>query len=380
VSLLYSFILLLLPALIIFLSTKIKWIKLIGAVVVCYFVGITLGNLLPSDYLKLAAGQLSEISVLVAIPLLLFTTDLMSWLRLARPTLISFILVLFSVTFISSLSYFIFRDQLTEATKISGMLVGVFTGGTPNMVAIGKALEVSESVFVILNAADLMVSGLILFLLMGFGPRLYQKILKPFDKDLALEIDEAKAHRSWSQESLPSKIKDTFKALTLTAAIVGSSILSSQLFFSGLNVVYIILSLTALSISASFITKVRELNGSYEIGQYALLIFCVSIGSMANIQDMLNTSGIYLLYLTLTLVGSMALHLLLCFIFKIDSDTALITSVSGIYGPAFIGPFASLLKNKEILVSGVTCGLVGYAVGTYLGISLHYLLAYLSQM
>lgn len=378
-TLLYSLIILFLPALILFLSTKIKWIKLIGAVVVCYFVGITLGNLFPSEHLKTAASQLSEISVLVAIPLLLFTTDLMSWLRLARPTLISFLLVLCSVTFFSSISYFIFKDQLEEATKISGMLVGVFTGGTPNMVAIGKALEVSENVFVILNAADLMVSGLVLFLLLGIGPKIYRKILKPFDKNLALEIDEAKTHRTWSQEKLSDKVKDTFKALCLTFSIVGVSLLSSSLFFSALNVVYIILTLTALSIASSFYSKIRGLKGSYEIGQYALLIFCLSIGSMANIQDMLNTSGIYLLYLTLTLVGSMVLHLFLCFIFKIDSDTALITSVSGIYGPAFIGPFASLLKNKEILVSGVTCGLVGYALGTYLGISLHYILLYFSQ-
>lgn len=379
-SIFFSLIIVFLPALVLLIEGKVKWVNLIGAVVVCYFVGIIFGNLFPSEDLRVAASQLSEISVILAIPLLLLTTDLMNWLRLARSTIISFLLVILSVTLISSLSFLIFQDQVPEASKVSGMLVGVFTGGTPNMVAIGKALEVNENVFVVLNAADLMVSGLILFLLMGFGPKIYKSCLRPFEKNVALEIHDVHNQQAWGRGPLKSKALDTLKALGLTFFIVALSLLSSHLLFSGLNVVVIILTLTALSIAASFITAIRSMKGSYEIGQYALLIFCVSIGSMANIQEMLSTSGIYLLYLSSTLLGSMLLHLFLCILFKIDRDTALITSISGIYGPAFIGPYASLLKNKEILVSGVTCGLVGYAVGTYLGISLHYLLVYIENM
>jgi uncharacterized membrane protein len=43
------------------------------------------------------------------------------------------------------------------------------------------------------------------------------------------------------------------------------------------------------------------------------------------------------------------------------------------FGPAFIGPVASVLKNKDIVVSGLTTGLVGYAVANYLGIGIAHL-------
>ncbi len=379
-NLIYILTLILLPALILVVEKKIKWIKLVGAVVVSYFVGITIGNLLPSPALSQAATTLSEASVLFAIPLLLFTTDLKAWLRLARATVHSFLLVIISVMTMSALCFFYFHDSVPEASKISGMLVGVFTGGTPNMVAIGKALTVNENAFIILNAADLIVSGLLLFVLMSVGPKIYGLILKPFSSNLALEIDEAKIEKHYQEEPLKEKVLEMLTCLGLTILIVGTAVLGSKLILGELSVIFIILTLTALSLLASFHPRIQKLQASYHMGQYALLIFCVSVGSMARIHDMLNTSGVYLIYLTITLLGAMLLHLGLCFVFKIDRDTALITSVAGIYGPAFIGPFVSVLKNKEVLVSGVTCGLVGYALGTYLGIGMHYLLIFFTTV
>jgi len=31
------------------------------------------------------------------------------------------------------------------------------------------------------------------------------------------------------------------------------------------------------------------------------------------------------------------------------------------------------LKNREVIISGITTGIIGYAIGNYLGISLAYL-------
>jgi uncharacterized membrane protein len=69
---------------------------------------------------------------------------------------------------------------------------------------------------------------------------------------------------------------------------------------------------------------------------------------------------------------SVVLHVLLGKLFKIDRDTVVITSVAGIFGPVFIGPIASILNNKKVIVSGLTTGLIGYALGNYLGMMLAY--------
>ena len=49
-------------------------------------------------------------------------------------------------------------------------------------------------------------------------------------------------------------------------------------------------------------------------------------------------------------------------------------STATIFGPPFIGPVARALRNRELMVSGLTTGIMGYAVGTYLGLAVAWLL------
>ena len=65
---------------------------------------------------------------------------------------------------------------------------------------------------------------------------------------------------------------------------------------------------------------------------------------------------------------SVALHVLLSRLFKLDADTTIISSTATIFGPAFIGPVASSLKNRQLVGPGLTLGLAGIALGTYLGL------------
>ncbi|MFY1828668.1 DUF819 family protein [Myxococcus fulvus] len=68
------------------------------------------------------------------------------------------------------------------------------------------------------------------------------------------------------------------------------------------------------------------------------------------------------------------LHFSLAALFRIDADTVLITSTATIFGPAFIAPVARALGNRELMVSGITTGLMGFSLGTYLGLALSWLL------
>ena len=90
--------------------------------------------------------------------------------------------------------------------------------------------------------------------------------------------------------------------------------------------------------------------------------------------SVLQPSALMLLAMLLFVqFGSVILHVILARIFRIDADTTLITSTAGIYGPAFIPPVANALKNKDIVLTGLICGILGYAVGNYIGIGMHLL-------
>ena len=75
-------------------------------------------------------------------------------------------------------------------------------------------------------------------------------------------------------------------------------------------------------------------------------------------------------YSAVALSSSVLIHLLLARIFRVDRDTFMITSTAAIYGPAFIGPIASTLNNRSLILPGITLALLGFAIGNYLGISL----------
>jgi uncharacterized membrane protein len=72
--------------------------------------------------------------------------------------------------------------------------------------------------------------------------------------------------------------------------------------------------------------------------------------------------------------GSIVIHFALAKFFKVDVDTFIMTSTAAVFGPPFVGPIANVLKNREVVVSGMTAGVLGLAIGNYLGIGMAMLL------
>ena len=82
-------------------------------------------------------------------------------------------------------------------------------------------------------------------------------------------------------------------------------------------------------------------------------------------------------YITIIVFGSLLLHTIFAKIFKIDADTMVITSVTYINSPPFVPMIAASMRNKNVLLPGLTIGIVGYALGNYLGLFIFKLLSIL---
>lgn len=371
-------IMLLFPALIMELAKRNKLAGLIGPVILCYALGLLMGNLPDSPVVPKVSQDVGEGAIPIAICLMLLSTRFISWLRYARQAVFSFSLAVLAVllcTFV--VTYFFHRvyGDALEFWKLSGMMVGVYTGGTPNLSAIGTALDAGNEAFIMLNASDLVFSSVYLLLLLTVAQRLALKFLPSFVPKPTNDRDET-FHYQRYQRMLPRMAVARYMLLSflLAVAILGLSIGFSLVVADGrITAPNVILGVTTLSIGASFFKRIRYMPKTYELGEYFLLIFCLGIGSMSNIADILQSSSLAFYYVGAVLVSSISLHFLLACLFKVDADTTLITSVAGIFGPAFIGPVASVLKNKDIVVSGLTTGLVGYAVANYLGIGIAHL-------
>jgi len=231
------------------------------------------------------------------------------------------------------------------------------------------ALEAPEERFILLNACDLLWSGVYLIFLTSVGSRLLAKFLPKYQYSSGntATLSEDKSAINW---------KHIFFSVALAIAIVATSLGLTFLIFKKLApVAFIILLLTSLSVAASFSAKIRAWKSSYAAGDYLLLVFCVAIGMRSDFRELLNYSGLTLAFTGLVMSTCIIFHYGLSWLFKIDRDTTMITSTAAIFGPAFVGQIASVLDNREIVFAGMATGLVGYAAGNYLGIGVAYFLA-----
>ena len=362
------------PVLIIYLDNKYVLVNRIGAVVICYGMGLLIGNvgLLP-DGLAEFQENIYSICVILAIPLLLFSLDIRKWISMAGKTMLSLVLGIVSVIITVKIGYFLYRDVIPDVWKVSGVLVGFYSGGAPNAAAISLALEMEPEVFILTQTYDLVVGAFTLLFLMTVAQRfflLFMRPYKPVDQKENGDIKESYHDKYESYVGIFSRrvFPPLMAAVGLSVLILGISAGISQLFFKELNTALVILGITTLGIAASFIPRVKRIEKSFQGGIYLILVFCLVFASMADISMFSMESLPLLVYVLLAVPGALLLHGILSRIFRVDVDNFLIISVALSMSPPFVPVVASSLKNREIILPGLIIGLVGYAVGNYLGI------------
>ncbi len=355
------------PALAMWAAERVKLFKLLGPMVLCYAVGIIAANVPGVHVDQKVAMNLNEGSVALAIPLLLFSTELKKWLGLGWKLLLSFALACVSAVVAAGGVAWLFRSQTDEWWKVAGMLVGVYVGGTANMSAVGLALETKTETFVLLSAADVVAGGAWLLVLLTVAQRVLGKVLRPFTLEAHHELVEhpGETLSVWTKKHIPSMVTGFALAVAMVLVSVGLSLGMK----GKMDVMVVLLTLTALGILASLLPQVRGLKGPYELGEYILLVFCVAVGSLADVRQVAGGSAVLFAFVVAVMMTAIVLHMFLCWVFRIDVDTALISSTATIYGPAFIGPVAASLKNRALVGPGLTMGLAGIALGTWLGIA-----------
>lgn len=164
-------------------------------------------------------------------------------------------------------------------------------------------------------------------------------------------------------------------ALAVSMLILAASVGLAELLPKEYGDAVTILAITTLGIAWSLIPKIRQIKKTFQAGMYLIYIFCLVVGSMANLKELFTqVNWQILIFVTLCIFGSLFLHALLCRFFKIDTDTLIITSTSAICSPPFVPVVANALRNKEVILSELYTGIIGYAIGNYLGISFSYLL------
>ncbi len=395
------------PLLILHLCHKFPFVNKLGAVMVAYGIGLLVGNIgiIPSlseslnslllinpkvtssEVEKLiASGSLAEsdllafniyklrdllmtVTILLAIPLMLFSANIKQWAQLAGKTLMSFVLGMFAVISVIVVGYFLFKGiGMKDLWKVSGMLVGVYTGGTPNLASLKLMLDVDANTYILTHTYDLVAGVIYLAFLMSIGQKLFHRFLPKFP----IPLDEVKVKDLDGKDPFwgifqRDKFLPLLKAYLVAVVIFIAGAALSLLVPEKMVMVTVILTITTLAILASVIPALNRIDKTFESGMYLILIFSLVVSSMADVRNFAGLTPGLFGYISFAVFGSLFLHVTLSKIFKVDADTTMITSVAFICSPPFVPVIAGAIGNRHVMVSGITIGIIGYAVGNYLG-------------
>ncbi|MDD3972930.1 MAG: DUF819 family protein [Clostridia bacterium] len=361
------------PYLLINLQEKVKFIKTIGPILFCYAVGIIWANSgLPLD--ASLSDTVSSVLIPIAIALILLNSDFMTIKKNVKKTGLSFLILCISILSIAALSVVVFPN-VYENTKIASMLVGCYTGGTPNLFAIGYGLNTDKNTIIVANLADQVMGGMYFLFICTLAKPILTKLTKQVSVAAKKTNYEKESIISKTSLSTKEKIKQGVVALLIGIGALGASIgISFLLTKQATNVAVIMVSVSVIAVTLSFVKKIRQNQISYPLGQYFIYVFSIAVGSLADIKLIVGQSVQVLAMVAFVLFATMLLHFIISLLFKIDVDTIIITSIAGIFGPAFIIPTAKAIKNEGVILIGIATGLLGYAIGNFMGFGLYELL------
>lgn len=368
-----TFLLLIIPGIIMTLAEKLELVRKIGAVTICYAFGFCIA-LSSISYDKNFSETLASSAVAIAIPVMLFTTNICSIKNVGKKMLISFSIISLTVMIISVVTAFVGNNHgIEEASSLSGMATGLYIGGTQNLFAVGSAL-INDNYNLINSAyiADSLIGGIYFLLILSIVKKIYAKVLgkkREFDGAFANEkiLDEQTLNDIlYKRKKIRMLIPLFIGALCFGIGVLVEYLVNGN--FEGS--MFIILTVSILGFLFSFIKPLREIKEGEKLSQYLILVFSFGLGMSLDINEISKDVITCLVYFGSIMFGSIIIHFVLCKIFKIDGGTSLVTSVAAIYGPPFVVTAAESYGDRTLIAPGVICGVTGLVIGNFLGIGI----------
>ena len=100
------------------------------------------------------------------------------------------------------------------------------------------------------------------------------------------------------------------KAFGISILILAASFGISQLIPQDYSTAVVMLLITSFGIAASFNNKIRSIPMTFQFGMYIILAFSLIVGSMANLEQLININWSLMFFVNFVVFGTMLLHAL----------------------------------------------------------------------
>lgn len=345
------------------LESRYDSFRSLGAALVGILIGMLLSNTGVLPGVSPVYDFLHGTGVSIGIVLILVSVDVRSVVQAGPAMLAAFGLGALGTAVGASLSGLLLYRQIGEETwKLTGQFTGTYTGGGMNFAALGQAFDTSSNLFTAAIAADVILTAIWMAtclsvpVLLGKRKRETPKVTPPPDAPMTLE-------RQLYSSGAPVSLID---AAALVAIAIGT-VWAAGFLGSRVPLLPDVLWLTTLSLALAQLPVVKRLHGAAVIGNYLVLLFLACNGAQSVIANIVRVGPAVFYFACITVV----VHGLSVFglgrLLKLDLGTLAIASQANVGGAASAMAMASARGYGDRLLPGVAVGLLGYAVGNYLG-------------
>jgi uncharacterized membrane protein len=323
-----------------------------------------------------AYGFVFTYLVPVLIPLFLFQADLRRIVTEASRTTAAFLLATVgTVAGVTVAALLLDLSTLGSGSSLAienreagivGLFASTYIGGSVNYAALGEITGLNEdaSFFSAATAADNLFSAIYLSLIAlipgvtaiaRFFPSITQN-------QTTAEAGEAATESPITATSLCLGIAASLSLVAITDGI------ESMLGLSGWR--YIILTALVLIVATLVPNARRWFSGAFELGIALSFVFFAAIAAGADIPAMLSVAPLLISLVCILLVIHLAVLLSVGSLFKLTLPELLTASNAAILGATTAPAMAAAKGWRDQITPGVLVGVLGYALGTFIGTAL----------
>lgn len=306
----------------------------------------------------------------LAIPLLLFKANLVRIFKEGGKVLIIFPFAAFA-TLLGAVVGFYLIDLGASGAKFAGIYTGGYIGGAMNMVAIKEAVEMTQSDFSVALSASSPVSIIALLTLLALPS--FALVQRWIPSRFIGKEDEA---ASTDQQPERDRVRPAHLtgAIALSFGICAISYLVAELL--GISQ-FSILFVTAFAVLAANVAPkvLSQLEGEFDLGMLLMYVFFAVVGAGTDLSVFIDTAMFLFFYALLIIVVHIVFMLGVARIFKFDLAETIIASGAALVGAAPSAAIASARGWKDLITPAIMCGVLGYVIANFVGVSLTSLLS-----
>ena len=315
----------------------------------------------------------------MAIPLLLFSANIVKIIKESGRLIAIYLIGAAGIVIGAIITFFIVHLG-PETFKVAGVFIATFVGGSVNFVAASHTLNFDHSsLFTTTMAVDNFgIQFYLIFLFYLPFIKILQKYYPELKEEGEVEMDEETKQKESERE------KVSIGAIVYVITIAGLATwvsawiggLLQQWFHTKANLTLLVVTLVMtlfVSLFPKFFEKLERV--AFSTGMALLYIFLAVVGAASNIKTVFLAGPGVFIFAVLTLLIQFIIIMGLGKLFKFSLKEIAIASCANVSGPTLSAPMAASFKAKNLVTPAVLVGILGYIIGTFLGVSVGFWLA-----